>query len=262
MARKIGKNSYSDMSREILNQRYLGKDKTGKVIETSRRMFMRVTRKIAEVEKRYGATVEQIRYLRREFYHLMAEAKFLPNSPTLVNANRPNGMLSACFVLPIEDSIEAIFETVKQTALIQQAGGGTGFSFDRLRPTGDIVRSSGGKTSGPMSFMQVFSGTTESIQQGALRRGANMGMMSIYHPDILKFIHAKSGSETLSNFNLSVKVPDLFMKQLKEDSDTPLIVTNPRTADRYAIPHSVDINLYGINDLLPESEATDDCYTA
>jgi ribonucleoside-diphosphate reductase alpha chain len=140
-------------------------------------------------------------------------------------------MLSACFVLPIEDSIEAIFETVKQTALIQKAGGGTGFSFDKLRPTGDRVASSGGTTSGPISFWRVFSETTDAIQQGAFRRGANMGMMSVEHPDILKFLHAKQSLKAFTNFNISVKITNEWMKRVLESSDTLHIVKNPATAN-------------------------------
>ena len=252
---------FQGMLSDILPKRYLIKGADGRVIETEDQMYRRIATAIAAVEPLYGTNDKRIKILAKQFYRLMKKGRFLPNSPTLMNAGRENGMLSACFVLPIEDSIDGIFDAVKNTALIQQAGGGTGFSFDRLRPAGDFVRSSGGKTSGPMTFMQVFSETTKSIQQGALRRGANMGMMSVGHPDILKFINAKLNQENLSNFNLSVKVPDIFMQQLKENPNTPLVVTNPRTSRRYAIPHSVDIKSYEINDLLPENEATDDCYT-
>jgi ribonucleoside-diphosphate reductase alpha chain len=166
-----------------------------------------------------------------------------------MNANRPGGMLSACFVLPIEDSIEGIFETVKQTALIQKAGGGTGFSFDKLRPTGDRVASSGGTTSGPISFWRVFSETTDAIQQGAFRRGANMGMMSVEHPDILKFLYAKQNLKAFTNFNISVKITNDWMKRVLESSDTLHIVKNPRTSQRYLLPRQVDIGGYTIDDL-------------
>jgi ribonucleoside-diphosphate reductase alpha chain len=178
-----------------------------------------------------------------------------------MNTGRENEMLSACFVLPVEDSIDAIFDAVRHAALIQKAGGGTGFSFDRLRPTGDIVKSSGGKTSGPISFMRVFSEGTSAIQQGAFRRGANMGMMSIEHPDILHFIYAKNDPSAFTNFNLSVKVSNDFMKQLEDNPDTPHLVTNPRSDKRYVMPRSINIGSYTIDDLLPESRATDGCFT-
>ena len=164
-------------------------------------------------------------------------------------------------VLPVPDSIDGIFDSIKQTALIQKAGGGTGFDFSELRPTGDIVRSSGGKTSGPITFWRVFSETTNAIQQGAFRRGANMGMMSIDHPDSLRFINAKNDPSAFTNFNISVKVTDAFMKQLTDNPNAPHIVINPRTKKRYVIPHSVDIHSYSIDDLLPGDQATKDCYT-
>lgn len=167
------------MRAEILRRRYFWKDNQGKVIETEDQMFRRVAEHVTGAETKYGATNAQVEDLADEFNKLMKSGKFLPNSPMLMNAGRKNGMLSACFTLPIEDSIDGIFDTVKNTAVIQKSGGGTGFSLDRLRPTGDIVRSSGGRTSGPISFLRVLSETTNAIQQGAFRRGANMGMMSI-----------------------------------------------------------------------------------
>ena len=165
-----------------------------------------------------------------------------------MNAQR-SGMLSACFVLPIEDSIEGIFEAIKQTALIQKAGGGTGFSFDRLRPTGDRVASSGGTTSGPISFWRVFSETTNAIQQGAFRRGANMGMMSVEHPDILKFLYAKQNLEAFTNFNISVKVTDNWMKKVLKSGKALHIVRNPRTQEKYLLPRRIDFAGYTIKDL-------------
>jgi ribonucleoside-diphosphate reductase alpha chain len=255
--RKHGEN----MRDKILRRRYLWKDENGKVIETPDQMFRRVARHVAAAEKKYGSTDAQIKALEDEFYQLMKSGKFLPNSPTLMNAGRDNGMLSACFTLPIEDSIDGIFDTVKHTAVIQKSGGGTGFSLDRLRPTGDIVRSSGGRTSGPLSFLRVLSETTNAIQQGAFRRGANMAMMSIDHPDVLNFIHAKNDPTAFTNFNFSVKVPDTFMKRLEEHPETAHVVINPRTKKRYVIPHSVNKDSYTIDDLLPQDQSTQDCFT-
>jgi len=251
--------SYNDMRSEILRRRYLRKDREGKIVETEKEMFRRVADAVAAVEFQYGATNERIETVADTFYELMTTGKFLPNSPTLMNAGRSKGLLSACFVLPVEDSINGIFDAVKNTALIQKEGGGTGFDFSSLRPTGDIVASSGGKTSGPMSFMRVFAEATQAIQQGAFRRGANMGMMSVDHPDILRFIHAKRNSGSLTNFNVSVKVPDAFMSQLKKNLDAPHIVVNPRTKRRYVVPHSVIIETYTIDDLIPADQATADC---
>jgi len=250
-----------NMRDKILRRRYLWKNKNGKVIETPDQMFRRVAKRVASAETRYGATDTQIKAIEDEFYQLMKSSKFLPNSPTLMNASRKNGMLSACFTLPIEDSIDEIFDTVKNTAVIQKSGGGTGFSLDRLRPTGDIVRSSGGRTSGPISFLRVLSETTNAIQQGAFRRGANMGMMSIDHPDILKFINAKNDRTTFANFNFSVKVTDSFMRTLKHKPDSLHVVVNSRTKRRYVIPFDVDIKSYTIDDLLPEKDATWTCLT-
>lgn len=251
----------SDMRTQILRRRYLWKDVQGNVVETPEQMFHRVAKHVASIETKYGATETQLKILEDEFHQLMTRGKFLPNSPTLMNASRKNGMLSACFMLAIEDSIDGIFDTVKNTAVIQKSGGGTGFSLDRFRPTGDIVRSSGGKTSGSISFLRVLSETTNAIQQGAFRRGANMGMMSIEHPDILNFIHAKVDPTAFMNFNFSVKVPDTFMKQLNDDPKAPYVVTNPRTKKRYVIPRSVNIGSYTLDDLLLENEATDDYLT-
>jgi len=259
---KTRKTEHPVFQRRWFKRRYLWKDKNGRVIETPEQMFHRVANTIAEVEIMYGATSPQIKSLAESFYNLMVNGIFLPNSPTLMNAGRPNGVLSACFVLPVPDSIEEIFETVKNTAVIQKAGGGTGFDFSCLRPTGDIVSSSGGKTSGPISFWRVIAETTNAIQQGAFRRGANMGVMSIEHPDILRFIHAKQNLSDFTNFNISVKVTNTFMKTLTENPNALHVVTNPRTGDRYVIPRSVDINTYDINGLLTEDQATDDCYSA
>jgi len=238
----------SENALTVLRSRYLIKDHHGKCIETPAQLFSRVASLVAEAEAKYGADSSEIRQWHRKYYDLMASLKFLPNSPALMNAQR-RGMLSACFVLPIEDSIEGIFESIKQTALIQQAGGGTGFSFDRLRPTGDRVASSGGTTSGPISFWRVFSETTNAIQQGAFRRGANMGMMSVEHPDILKFLHAKQNLQAFTNFNVSVKITDEWMKMVLKSGKTLHIVKNPRTQERYLLPRRIDIANYTINNL-------------
>ena len=239
----------SENALTVLQSRYLIKDHEGKCIETPAQLFSRVASLVADAEARYGADGGEIKVWHRKFYDFMAQLVFLPNSPALMNANRPNGMLSACFVLPIEDSIEAIFETIKQTALIQKAGGGTGFSLDRLRPTGDRVASSGGTTSGPISFWRVFSETTDAIQQGAFRRGANMGMMSVEHPDILKFLHAKQNLKAFTNFNISVKITDDWIRQVFKSGRALHIVKNPRTQQRYLLPKQIDIESYTIDDL-------------
>jgi ribonucleoside-diphosphate reductase alpha chain len=238
----------SENALAVLRSRYLIKDREGRCIETPAQLFSRVASLVAEAEARYGADIGEIKDWHRRFYELMASLKFLPNSPALMNA-RQNGMLSACFVLPIEDSIEGIFEAIKQTALIQKAGGGTGFSFDRLRPTGDRVASSGGTTSGPISFWRVFSQTTDAIQQGAFRRGANMGMMSVEHPDILKFLHAKQDLRAFTNFNISVKITDEWMNKVLKFSNALHIVRNPRTRKRYLLPRRIPILNYTINEL-------------
>jgi len=238
----------SENALTVLRSRYLIKNQDGKCIETPAQLFSRVASQIAEAEGKYGADDSGIRQWHRKYYDLMASLKFLPNSPALMNARRRR-MLSACFVLPIEDSIEGIFETIKQTALIQQAGGGTGFSFDKLRPAGDRVASSGGTTSGPISFWRVLSETTNAIQQGAFRRGANMGMMGIEHPDILKFLHAKQNLDAFTNFNISVKITDDWMKKVLKSGKTLHTVTNPRNQQRYLLPRRIDITNYTLNDL-------------
>ncbi len=239
----------SENALAVLQSRYLIRDKEGVCIENPAELFSRVALSIAKVERKYGASDSEIREWHRKFYDLMASLRFLPNSPALMNAGRDGGMLSACFVLPIEDSIEAIFETVKHTALIQKAGGGTGFSFDKLRPTGDRVISSGGTTSGPISFWRVFSEATNAIQQGAHRRGANMGMMSVEHPDILKFLHAKQNLKAFTNFNISVKIGDAWMKKLAKTGKSFHVVSNPRTGQRYLLPKEIDIESYKIGEL-------------
>jgi ribonucleoside-diphosphate reductase alpha chain len=238
----------SENALTVLQSRYLIKDQQGKCIETPAQLFSRVALLVAKAEAQYGASSDEVKQWHGKYYDLMAQLRFLPNSPALMNAGR-QGMLSACFVLPIEDSIEGIFETIKQTALIQKAGGGTGFSLDNLRPAGDRIESSGGTTSGPISFWRVFSEATNAIQQGAFRRGANMGMMSIGHPDILKFLHAKQNLKAFTNFNISVKITDDWMKTLAKSPNAPHVVENPRTQQRYLLPRRIDIANYKIDDL-------------
>ena len=246
----------------MLYQRYLQKDDRGEVVETPKQMFRRVADAVAASEAEHRASEQEIVRLGKQFYRLMTSGMFLPNSPTLMNAGRNNGMcLSACFVLPVPDSIEGIFDAVKQTALVQKAGGGTGFTFDRLRPTGDLVASSGGRTSGPISFMRVFSQATSAIQQGAFRRGANMAMMSVEHPDILKFIAAKNELGAFENFNLSVKITDGFLRALNDRPNEPHMVINPRTGERYLIPKDVDLAAYSIEDLVPIGHVSFPCFT-
>jgi ribonucleoside-diphosphate reductase alpha chain len=220
----------------VWRARYLKRDdKTGNPCEEPEAVLERVARAVAEVEPDHGASPEEVQRLQGVFFDLMASARFLPNSPTLMNAGRELSMLSACFVLPVEDSIAGIFETLKDTALIQKAGGGTGFDFSHLRPAGDLVRSSGGTTSGPLSFLKVYSEATRCIQQGAFRRGANMGILKVNHPDIVEFIRAKDDPEALTNYNLSVAISDVFMRRLQEGPAQPHRVTNPRTGESFPL---------------------------
>jgi ribonucleoside-diphosphate reductase alpha chain len=240
----------TENGRKVLEARYLKKNEMGMCVERPAHLFRRVARTIADVEKLYGADNDERQRWEDRFYNLMTSGRFMPNSPTLMNAGREMGMLSACFVLPVRDSIVDIFNSIKHTALIQKAGGGTGFAFDELRPTGDFIKSSGGTTSGPITFWRAFSEATNAIQQGAFRRGANMGMMYVHHPDILKFLHAKQDLNQFNNYNISVKMTDAWMEEFRAAPDSPHVVRNPRTGKSYVIPRDVKIWEYDIRNLI------------
>ncbi len=217
---------FSQNARIVLQQRYLAKNSRGVVVESPADMFWRVAHDIALAEQRYPRAPRQHR-LAPQFYDLMASHTFLPNSPTLMNAGRPLQQLSACFVLPVDDSLDSIFDAVKCQALIHQSGGGTGFSFSHLRPRADRVATTSGLASGPVSFMRIFNMSTDVIKQGGTRRGANMGILRVDHPDILDFIALKQQSGEMTNFNLSVGLTDRFMNAVKRGQSYALI--NPRT---------------------------------
>jgi ribonucleoside-diphosphate reductase alpha chain len=209
---------------KVLRARYLLRNEDGAVAETPAEMFRRVAKAIASAETLYGGSTEE---WEEKFYELMTDLRFLPNSPAMMNAGKEMGQLAACFVLPVGDSMHSIFDTLKNAALILQSGGGTGFSFSQLRPKSDIVKSTGGIASGPVSFMRIYNTATEVIKQGGARRGANMGILRVDHPDIIEFIRIKRSLGELTNFNISVAVTDAFFAALKNDAEYDLI--NPRS---------------------------------
>lgn len=218
----------SENGMAVLERRYLVKDSDGKPVEVPENLYRRVARNIADGERAYGAADKDVELLAERFYQLMANNQFMPNSPTLMNAGRELQQLSACFVLAVPDSIDGIFEAAKHTAVIHKSGGGTGFAFSNLRPESDRVGSTGGVASGPVSFIRIFDTATDVVKQGGTRRGANMGILDVSHPDVLKFVHSKDDDASLQNFNISVAVTEKFMQSVDSGGTHDLVNPNSK----------------------------------
>jgi ribonucleoside-diphosphate reductase alpha chain len=242
----------SENALTVLKRRYLRKDSQGKVVETPEKMFRRVAQHIAKAEKNYGADDARVREIEEIFHTMMTQFVFLPNSPTLMNAGRRLGQLAACFVLPVEDSMEGIFGSLRNAAMIHKSGGGTGFSFSRLRPKNSNVGTTGGVASGPVSFMKIFNTATEQVKQGGTRRGANMAILRVDHPDILEFIHSKSNGRELNNFNISVGVTNAFMEAVARNESYDLL--DPRDKQPTGRLNAADV----YEDLLTQAWRTGD----